>query len=292
MYFAYYFHTQKLRFSSPSCPSVPRVLLSYSKVAIFQPELQRFTPRTRFKSCDFPARAAKVYSAYAYYFRTPKLRFSSRSCESVPRILLSYSQVAILQPKRESVLRALRFFSQSCEGLLRVRVLLSYSKVAIFKPEQLRTTGGHRTRDRGIAKAGAQATRQLPEAASRAARALRHARSPQRARRIRGGHSEGAWTRTIHARSADHKVIKSPPFEGRSGILKSSKCPQVFNIDHADPRRRPIRDRSCLTSTTAIHAQGSLSQSTSWRRPAAIKQKCNLYVSHFTFLVSFTCEFT
>ena len=53
-----------------------------------------------------------------------------------------------------------------------------------------RGPGGNRTRDRAIAKAGAQITRQLPKAILRGikphgatARALRHARSPQRVRR-------------------------------------------------------------------------------------------------------------
>ena len=81
-----------------------------------------------------------------------------------------------------------------------LRVLRLYLKVAIFQPELQehapRATlvlkscdcqagaGGNRTRDRGIAKAGAQTTRQLRKTISRAtklhgatARALRHARS-------------------------------------------------------------------------------------------------------------------
>ena len=89
MYFAYYFCTYKLRFSSRSCGRVLRVLRLYlkvarehaphstsvlkscdfqsgaagarsAKVAIFQPELQEHAPRTTFvlRNCDFQAGAA------------------------------------------------------------------------------------------------------------------------------------------------------------------------------------------------------------------------------------------
>ena len=43
-----------------------RVLLSYLKVAIFEPQLRKWT--FVLKSCDFGAAAAKV--DFAYYFRT------------------------------------------------------------------------------------------------------------------------------------------------------------------------------------------------------------------------------
>ena len=142
-----------LRKCCRSCGNGLRVRFLYLKIAMFQPELRECAPRTTFvlKSCDFPAGAAGARSAY--YVCTYKLRFSSRSCRST------------------------------------LRILRLYLKAAIFKPELPRTRG-NRTRDRGIAKAGAQTTRQLPKAISRAtkshgatARALRHARSPQRARR-------------------------------------------------------------------------------------------------------------
>ena len=55
-----YFRTEKLRFSSRSCGSTLRILRLFSKVAIFQPEVQEHAPRTTFvlKSCDFQAGAA------------------------------------------------------------------------------------------------------------------------------------------------------------------------------------------------------------------------------------------
>ena len=137
-----------LRKCCRSCGNVLRVLFLYLKVAIFQPELRECAPRTTFV--------------------LKKLRFSSRSCGSTLRILRLYLKVAIFQPElpehapRTTFVLKKPFSSRSCSG-----------------------PGGNR-----IAKAGAQTTRQLPKAISRAtkshgatARALRHARSPQRVRR-------------------------------------------------------------------------------------------------------------
>ena len=80
------------------------------------------------KSCDFRAGAARVH--FAHCFRTPKLRFSSPSCQSTLRVLLSYLKVAIFYFFRTE---KLRFSNPSCQSTL--RVLLSYSKIAIFEPE-------------------------------------------------------------------------------------------------------------------------------------------------------------
>ena len=126
----------------------------------------------------------------------------------------------------------MRFSSRSCRSTL--RVLRLYLKAAIFKPELPRTRGD-RTRDRGIAKAGARTTRQLPKAVSRArkshgatARALRHARSPQRVHRAQDRcarrHSESDPTRTI-------------PAEGSSGSRQIRTAPQRERFDTHDLRR-------------------------------------------------------
>ena len=66
-----------LKVASPSYQSTLRALFSYSKIV--NPELAECISRTTFvlKSCDFPARAARVH--FAYYFRTSKLQFSSRA---------------------------------------------------------------------------------------------------------------------------------------------------------------------------------------------------------------------
>ena len=140
------------------------------------------------------------------------MRFSSRSCSSL-RVLRLYLKVAVFQPLR----------------VLRLRL-----KAAMFEPELPRTRG-ESNRDRGIAKAGVQTTRQLPKAVSRArnshgatARALRHARSPQRVRqgqdKFARRHSESASTRTI-------------PAEGSSGSRQIRTAPQRERFDTHDLRR-------------------------------------------------------
>ena len=174
------------------------------------------------------------------------MRFSSRSCGSTLRILRLYLKVAIFQPELQEhaprttfVLKKLRFSSRSCRG-----------------------PGGNRTRDRGIAKAGAQTTRQLPQAISRAtkshgatARALRHARSPQRVRRdqeeFARRHSESASTRTIPAEGSSgnvknaknnpqvlHRPRRSPQRVARAPTKTQKITLDFLHLDHADPRRR------------------------------------------------------
>ena len=67
VHFACYFGTQKLRFSSRSCESLRRVMLSNFKVTIFQPELRKCTSRTTFvlKSCDFQPELQTIDSIFA-----------------------------------------------------------------------------------------------------------------------------------------------------------------------------------------------------------------------------------
>ena len=76
-----------------------RVLRLYLKVAIVQPEPRECAPRTTsvLKNCDFRSGAAGARSAY--YVCTQKLRFSSRSCGGVLRVLRLYLKVAIFQPE-------------------------------------------------------------------------------------------------------------------------------------------------------------------------------------------------
>ena len=107
-----------------------------------------------------------------------------------------------------------------------------YLKAAIFKPELPRTRG-NRTRDRGIAKAGAQTTRRLPKAVSRArilhgatARALRHAQSPQSPS---NGHQRHA-----NKRIPGHKISQARVSAGLSCFFIhqwSTICPAVAAFD-------------------------------------------------------------
>ena len=157
------------------------------------------------KSCDFPAGAAKV--CFACYFGIQKLRFSSWSCGSALRVQLSYLKAAIKISRRscESVLRAQKF-RRSCESAL--CALLSYLKVTIFKSELRKCTSpttfilkscdfraGAAADQRGESNPrprDCESRRASHETASKnhfaskkidTARALRHARSPQRVRR-------------------------------------------------------------------------------------------------------------
>ena len=64
-----------LRFSSRSCGGVLRVLRLYLKVAIFQPELREHAPHTTsvLKSCDFPAPELQEHA--------PRTTFVLKSCD-------------------------------------------------------------------------------------------------------------------------------------------------------------------------------------------------------------------
>ena len=128
----------------------------------------------------------------------------------------------------------------------------------------------HETTSKGHC-AGAQTTRQLSKAISRVikthgatARALRHARSPQRVRRDKTN-SHGASARArrharspqkVHPRTAKTQnkleflhLDRTISAEGRPRTARIVKSPQFFNLDHADPRRasrEQIRNRKNL----------------------------------------------
>ena len=128
-----------------------RVLFLYLKVATFQPELRECAPRTT------------LYLKVAIF--QPELREHAPHTTSVLKSCDFPAGAAGARSAYYVCTYKLRFSSRSCRG-----------------------PGGNRTRDRGIAKAGARAARQLPKAISRAtnlhgatARALQHARSPPRA---------------------------------------------------------------------------------------------------------------
>ena len=162
------------------------------------------------------------------------MRFSSRSCSSL-RVLRLYLKVAIFQPELQEHAPRTTFVLKSCD----------------FQAGAAADQGRNRTRDRGIAKAGARTTRQLPKAVSRArkshgatasrgfiglktdahgatARAIRHARSPQRVHRAQDKfarrHSESASTRRISA-------------EGSPRSRQIRTAPQRERFDTQDLRR-------------------------------------------------------
>ena len=126
------------------------------------------------------------------------LRKCCRSCGNVLRILCLYLKVAIFQPELRGCAPRTTFVLKSCAGARSAYYVCTELKVAIFKAELRgcapRTTFVLKSCDfpagAAGARSGAQTTRQLPKAVSRArilhgatARALRHAQSPQRVRR-------------------------------------------------------------------------------------------------------------
>ena len=215
-----------MRFSSRSCSSL-RVLRLYLKVAIFQPELQEHAPRTTFvlKSCDFQAGAAADQggiepgtAGLQKQARTPRDNFQKPFREQENRT----------PPQRER-----------------------------FDTHDLR---------RGFA-----ATKTDSRGAT--ARALRHARSPQRVRqgqdKFARRHSESASTRTISAegsprsRQISHHDTHDPR-RGFIGLKTNSHGATARALQHArSPQRvrraqdKFARRRSESASTRTISAEGS-----------------------------------
>ena len=130
-------------------------------------------------------------------------------------MLRLYEKAAIFQPELREDAPQLRFSSRSCRG-----------------------PGGNRARDRGIAKAGAQTTRQLPKAVSRA---------------IARRHCESASTRTISAEGSPRpRQIRTAPQRERfdahdlrrgSRSHRRNRNTQFFFLDHTDLRRGSCADR-------------------------------------------------
>ena len=218
-----------MRFSSRSCSSL-RVLRLYLKVAIFQPELQEHAPRTTFvlKSCHFQAGAAADQggiepgtAGLRKQARTPRDNFQKPFCEQENRTApqrersdthdLRRGFIGLKTDAHGATARAIRH-ARSPQ-----RVRRSQDKFARRHSESAST--------RRISAEGSPRSRQIRTAPQRerfdthdlrrgfakvktnshgaTARALRHARSPQRVHRAQDKfarrHSESASTRTISA---------------------------------------------------------------------------------------------
>ena len=212
-----------MRFSSRSCSSL-RVLRLYLKVAIFQPELQEHAPRTTFvlKSCDFQAGAAADQGGIEpgtaelrKQARTPRDNFQKPFREQENRTA----------PQRE------RFDTHD----LRSRCARRHSESASTRrisaegsprSRQIRTAPQRERFDTHDLRRGFAALKTNSHGAT--ARALRHARSPQRVHRAQDKfarrHSESASTRTISA-------------EGSPRSRQIRTAPQRERFDTHDPRR-------------------------------------------------------
>ena len=217
-----------MRFSSRSCGSTLRILRLYLKVAIFLPELQEHAPRTTFvlKSCDFQAGAAAdqggiepgTASRRAHHETTSKSRFASkkiarRHSESASTRTISAEGSSAPQRERSDTHdESASTRKISAEGSPRSRQIRTAPQRERFDTHDLR---------RGFA-----ATKTDSRGAT--ARALRHARSPQRVHRAQDKfarrHSESASTRTISA-------------EGSPRSRQIRTAPQRERFDTHDPRR-------------------------------------------------------
>ena len=180
-----------MRFSSRSCSSL-RVLRLYLKVAIFQPELQEHAPRT-----TFVFQEAAISKSHL-----PRTRGESnpRHCESrrahhetTSRSRFASKKIA----RRHSESASTRTIS--VEGSSGSRQIRTAPQRERFDTHDLR---------RGFVA--------LKTNSYGAARALRHARSPQRVHRAQDKfarrHSESASTRTISAEGSPRsKQIRTTP---------------------------------------------------------------------------------
>ena len=224
---AYYVCTLKVRFSSRSCSSL-RVLRLCLKVAIFQPE--EHAPRATFvlKSCDFQAGAAADQggiepgtAGLRKQARTPRDNFQKPFREQENRTAPQRERFDTPTPQRvhRAQDRCARRHSESdptrttpAEGSSGSRQIRTAPQRERFDTQDLR---------RGFAKVKTNSH-------GATARALRHARSPQRVRRAQDKfarrHSESASTRTI-------------PAEGSSGSRQIRTAPQRERFDTHDLRR-------------------------------------------------------
>ena len=241
--------------SSRSCGSTLRILRLYLKVAIFQPELQEHAPRTTFvlKSCDFQAGAAADQggiepgtAGLRKQARTPRDNFQKPFREQEKRTApqrerfdthdLRKGFIGLKTDAHGATARAIRharppqrvhraqdkFARRHSEGVSTRTISAEGSP----RPRQIRAAPQRERFDTHDLRRGFAATKTDSRGAT--ARALRHARSPQRVHRAQGKfarrRSESASTRTISA-------------EGSPRSRQSRTAPQRERFDTHDPRR-------------------------------------------------------
>ena len=194
------------------------------------------------------------------------MRFSSRSCGSTLRILRLYLKVAIFQPELQEHAPRTTFVLKSCDfqagaaadqggiepGTAGLRKQARAPRDNFQKPfrEQENRTAPQRERfDTHDLRRGFAATK--TDAHGATARAIRHARSPQRVHRAQDKfarrHSESASTRTISAegsprsrqirRHSESASTRTIPAEGSSGSRQIRTAPQRERFDTHDLRR-------------------------------------------------------
>ena len=258
-----------MRFSSRSCGSTLRILRLYLKVAIFQPELQEHAPRTTsvLKSCDFQAGAAADQggiepetAGLRKQARKPRDNFQRPFRKQENRTAPQRERFDTHDPRRGFIglktdahgatARAIRharspqrvhraqdkFARRHSESASTRRISAEGSP----RSRQIRTAPQRERFDTHDLRRGFAATK--TDAHGAAARALRHARSPQRVHRAQDKfarrHSESASTRTISA-------------EGSPRSRQIRTAPQRERFDTHDPRRGFIGLRTNSHGATA-----------------------------------------
>ena len=252
-----------MRFSNRSCGSTLRILRLYLKVAIFQPELQEHAPRTTFvlKSCDFQAGAAADQggiepgtAGLRKQARTPRDNFQKPFREQENRTApqrerfdthdLRRGFIGLKTDAHGATARAIRharspqrvhraqdkFARRHSESASTRRISAEGSP----RSRQIRTAPQRERFDTHDLRRGFAATKTDSRGAT--ARALRHARSPQKVHRAQDKfarrHSESASTRTISA-------------EGSPRSRQIRTAPQRERFDTHDLRRRVRFVSSC-----------------------------------------------
>ena len=217
---AYYVCTEKLRFSSRSCGSTLRVLRLYLKAAIFEPEL----PRTRGESNPRPR---DCESRRAKHETTSKGRFASKKFARDHSDSASTRAIPTEGSPRSRQIRATARAMRHTRSPQRVRRGQDRFARRHSESDATRTipvegssgsrqirTGPQRERfDTHDLRRGFAAVK--TDSHGTTARAIRHARSPQRVRRgqdkFARRHSESASTRTISAEGTFRKLRSGLP---------------------------------------------------------------------------------
>ena len=211
------FLTEKLRFSSRSCGSVLRVLRLYLKVAIFQPELRERAPHATIFQPKLQEHA-------------PRTTFVLKSCDF-------QAGAAADQGRIEPATAELRKQARKPRD--------NFQRP--FREKQNRTAPQRERFDTHDLRRGFAETKKNSHGAT--ARALRHARSPQRV--------HPGMSKTPRPRRSLQRV--------HPGMSKTQKTLEFLHLGHADPRRgsRAHRQKrknnsSFCTSTAPIPAEGRI----------------------------------
>ena len=270
-----------MRFASRSCRSTLRVLRLYLKVAICQPELQEHAPRTTFvhKSCDFQAGAAADQggiepetAGLRKQARKPRDNFQRPFREQENRTApqrerfdahdLRRGFIGLKTDAHGATARAIRharspqrarrdqdkFARRHSESASTRRISAEGSP----RSRQIRTAPQRERFDTQDLRRGFAATKTDSRGAT--ARALRHARSPQRVRRAQDKfarrHSESASTRTI-----SFAALKTNSHGATARALRHARSPQRVRQGQDKFARR----HSESASTRTISAEGCVS---------------------------------